>query len=87
MLGSFTSGLFGGASDAVDLMNKWQTLKQNTIETQKQQLTMNAAKGIKTAMDTPGADQTGTAPSRAIGTTGMGAQILQAINPVYGSAP
>lgn len=42
MLGSFTSGLFGGANDAVDVVNSWEKLKQTRMETQRQKDLMDA---------------------------------------------
>jgi hypothetical protein len=52
MLDSFTSGLFGGANDAFNIVNQWQRTKQEKMETQRQQDLMTAGKQVKQAMNT-----------------------------------
>jgi hypothetical protein len=49
MLGSFTSGLFGGAHSAFQLVDEWSTLKQ-------QQSMRQAADTVRGALDTPSTD-------------------------------
>jgi hypothetical protein len=51
-LGNFTSGLFGGMSDAMSTMNAWEGLKQRRLETQRQQDMMDAGKATTEALKT-----------------------------------
>lgn len=50
LLGSFTSGLFGGASDVMTLANNYEKYKQNKILTQQAQDMMNAGKLVGQGM-------------------------------------
>ena len=51
LLGSLTSGLFGGLRDTMDIANTWETIKQRRLETKRQQDMMDAADKAKAAMD------------------------------------
>lgn len=53
MLGSFTNGLFNGARDTFSIVNDWETLKQNRMQTQRQQMMLDAAKQVGQATDAP----------------------------------
>lgn len=50
MLGSFTGGLFGGASDVMDIAHKWEGVKQARMETQRQSDMMKAAEQTRQAL-------------------------------------
>ena len=66
LLGSFTSGLFGGARDMFDIANQWQQLKQSRLDTQiksqdvqRGQKTLDASNAVSTALNTKGSEDTG----------------------------
>ena len=60
LLGSLTSGLFGGMADAANMVNAWEGLKQKRMETQRQQDLMEAGKATRQALETGAAPATGT---------------------------
>ena len=67
MLGSFTSGLFGGAADMTNIMNSWEKLKQNRMETQRQKDLMDAGSQVKQALDTTSDQAPATGPVTSTG--------------------
>lgn len=55
LLGSFTSGLFGGMKAVSQIADEWEGLKQHRLETQREQSFMDAAKAVQSAT-TAGSD-------------------------------
>jgi hypothetical protein len=75
LLGSLTSGLFGGMADAANMVNAWEGLKQKRMETQQLQRQQDAADAAMKADAETTARQalnTGAAPATGASAAGTG---------------
>ncbi|HEY3790824.1 MAG TPA: hypothetical protein VGM09_03270 [Bradyrhizobium sp.] len=61
--------MFGGASDVFQIANQWETLKQNRLKTQNDQMMADAGKQTATAMKSQQAADA-SAPNPAVNSTG-----------------